>query len=213
MKGKLIAFEGVEGCGKSTQLQLLAAYLRSKGLEVVETLEPGGTPIGQQVRSLLLSPDYEIDPVTETFLFSASRREHCLQVIKPALEAGKVVITDRFYLSTMAYQAYGGNVDLADIRAMTKLATEGIEPDLWLIVDIEPEEGFRRKKGDKADRIEQKDLDFHRRVRAGFRELAEKRKSAVIIDGMADKSVVEVRIRKAVSVRLGIAEDRPTLNF
>lgn len=153
-RGPFIAFEGVDGCGKSTQVRLLAQYLRSQGMEVIETVEPGGTPVGQHIRALLLEPGNDMDALTETFLFSASRREHCRQVILPALTAGKVVITDRFYLSTMAYQAYGGDVPIRIIDQMTEWATEGLDPDLWLVVDIDTAEGRRRKTGDPADRFE-----------------------------------------------------------
>ena len=190
-----LVLDGVEGCGKSTQLRLLAEHLRSLGRDVVVTLEPGGTPVGQRVRELLLDPRYpEMTPLTEVLLFCASRAQHCHEVIRPALAAGKIVVCDRFASSTVVYQGYAGEVDPETIRRINDAATGGLEPDLLIILDLPPEAGLRRKFGDAAasgDRIEEKSLDFHRRVREGFLEYARHNGPfATVVDASADPAAV-----------------------
>ena len=174
--GLFIVLDGVEGCGKSTQIRLLADHLRAQGREVVVTVEPGGTPVGQRVRELLLDPQYpEMTPLTEVLLFCASRAQHCDEVIRPALNAGKVVVCDRFASSTIVYQGIAGDVGLAIVRAINAAATGGLEPDLLIVLDLDPAAGMRRKFGDAAasgDRIEEKSLEFHQRVRQGFLDYA-----------------------------------------
>lgn len=176
MSGAFIVLDGVEGCGKSTQSRLLAQALRAQGREVLLTHEPGGTPVGEAVRRVLLDPAYpEMTPLTEVLLFCASRAQHCEQVIAPALAAGQVVICDRFASATLAYQGYAGQVSPATIEAISSLATAGLQPDLTLILDADPLVGLRRKFGDAAasgDRIEEKSLAFHQAVREGFLTLA-----------------------------------------
>ena len=171
-----IVIDGVEGCGKSTQINLLAEHLRAQGREVVVTHEPGGAPVGERIRELLLDPEYpEMTPLTEMMLFCASRAQHCEQVIRPALEAGRIVLCDRFASSTAAYQGYAGGLGLDTVEAVNAIATGGLEPDLLIILDLDPEIGLRRKFGDDAqaaDRIEEKSLEFHRKVREGFLEYA-----------------------------------------
>lgn len=181
MKGTFITFEGGEGSGKSTQARLLAGYLKQKGYDVLATREPGGTGIGDAIRAVLLNPEYtEMGNVTELLLLAASRAQNVYERIKPGLERGAVVICDRFIDSTLAYQGYGRNFDLKLLEALNRLATGGVTPDLTILLDLPVEIGLQRAKAlDKGeakpgegDRIEQLDIEFHRRLRKGFLELA-----------------------------------------
>jgi dTMP kinase len=176
MSGLFVVLDGVEGCGKSTQSRLLAEALRVAGREVLLTHEPGGTPVGEAIRRLLLDPAYpEMTPLTEVLLFCASRAQHCEQVIAPALQAGRTVICDRFASATLAYQGFAGQVGAETVRAINGLATAGLTPALTLILDADPLLGLRRKFGDAAasgDRIEEKSLAFHQAVRDGFLQVA-----------------------------------------
>jgi dTMP kinase len=172
--GALITLEGGEGVGKSTQLGLLAGWLQRAGAEVVTLREPGGTPLGDRVRALLLDPVHEgMDARAELLLYEASRAELVASVIRPALERGAFVVCDRFADSSTAYQAYGRELPLSEVLEMNRLATGGLEPDLTLIMDLDPAEGLRRATATHgADRLEAEDAAFHRRVRAGFLTIA-----------------------------------------
>ncbi len=183
MKGTFITFEGGEGSGKSTQARLLAGYLKQAGYDVVATREPGGTGIGDAIRGILLDPELtEMGNVTELLLLAASRAQNVCERVKPALERGAVVICDRFIDSTLAYQGYGRKFDLKLLAALNRLATGGVTPDLTILLDLPVEVGLGRAKAldkgeakdGKGDRIEQEDIEFHRRLRQGFLELAEK---------------------------------------
>lgn len=169
-----ITLEGPEGSGKSTQLVLLADALRARGMDVLTTREPGGTRIGNAVRSLLLDPAYaEIDMRTEALLFSAARAQLVQQVIRPALERGQVVLCDRYVDSTLAYQGYGHSQKLEQLRQIARFATGGLQPNLTLLLDLEPRAGLLRKRaGDEWNRMEEQTLRFHERVRRGYCELA-----------------------------------------
>jgi len=169
--GRLIAFEGVEGAGKSTQLELLRRQLEGRGREVVVTREPGGTPVGERVRALLLDPEVEIHPRAEALLFAAARAELVERVIRPALERGAVVLCDRYLDSSLAYQGGARGLGRGPVEEVNRLATGGLLPDLVVLLDLDPADGLRRRQGDR-DRIEAQDLDFHRRVREAFRALA-----------------------------------------
>lgn len=184
-KGRFIVLDGVEGCGKSTQAAQLAASLRGQSIPVVLTHEPGGTAIGEGVRSLLLDPAYgEMHEITETLLFCAARAQHMLEVIVPALDSGQTVICDRFTSSTVVYQGYAGGVGIETIHLLNDIATGGVQPDLLIILDIDPAEGMRRKHADRMDRIEGRPLEFHQRVREGFiRHAASLGQRAVVVDG------------------------------
>ncbi len=180
-KGAFITFEGGEGSGKSTQARLLAGYLRNSQREVITTREPGGTPIGDAIRAILLNPDLsEMGNVTELLLLAASRAQNVHERVRPALERGSLVVCDRFTDSTLAYQGYGRDFDLELLRSLNRLATGGVFPDLTILLDIDPEIGLARAKElDKAeaeagqgDRFEQEELEFHRRLCRGFQELA-----------------------------------------
>ncbi|MDZ4655613.1 MAG: dTMP kinase [Coriobacteriia bacterium] len=174
MRGLFISFEGGEGSGKSSQIRRLAGRLEGLDLEVIVAREPGGTPAGDMIRDILLDPVHVgLDPLAELFLYEASRAHHVSAVIRPALEAGTVVLTDRFADSSYAYQGYGRALDLDMVRAMNSAATGGLTPDLTFFLDVDPAEGVAAATPGGADRLELEHLDFHERVRLGFRELAE----------------------------------------
>jgi dTMP kinase len=197
---RFIVFDGVEGCGKSTQARLLAEALQARGERVVQTLEPGGTAIGEAIRGLLLDPQFsEMHELTEAFLFCADRAQHVLEVIRPALEAGKVVVSDRYASSTMVYQGFAGGLGAEAVEVLTWYATKGTQPDLLVILDIDPAEGMRRKRGDEADRIEQKSGEFHQRVREGFVQYAEHQGNrAVVLDGDRPAEVIAAEVMELV---------------
>jgi dTMP kinase len=169
--GRLIAFEGVEGSGKSTQLELLRRVLEGRGREVVVTREPGGTPAGERVRSVLLDPEVELHPRAEALLFAAARAELVEAVIRPALERGAVVLCDRYLDSSLAYQGAARGLGQGPVEEVNRFATGGLLPDLVVLLDLDPASGLRRRAG-ALDRIEAQDLGFHRRVRQAFRDLA-----------------------------------------
>jgi len=182
MRGIFISFEGSEGSGKSTQARLLSDWLRTQGISTILTREPGGTPIGERIREVLLSPDHrEMDPITELFLYLASRRQHIKELIEPSLKEGKIVITDRFSDSTMAYQGYGRGLDLSLIESLNRTATGGLSPDLTIVLDVDVREGLSRNLGIKSDRLEIEDIEFHEKVRKGFIEIAKKEPKRVFI--------------------------------
>jgi dTMP kinase len=178
MRGVLVTVEGVEGSGKSTQCGRLAAYLAGRGLEVVQTSEPDGTPLGLRVRALFEDGPTPT-PLTQAFLFMAARQEHVSRVIAPALARGAVVISDRYADATVAYQGYGQGMDVQTVRELNLLATGGILPDLTLVLDLDPAAGMARIHGRALDAFEKMDLAFHRRVREGYLEIARADKSRV----------------------------------
>lgn len=178
MRGAFITLEGLDGCGKSTQLDMLARALAGRGCDCVVTREPGGTPLGEKIRELLLSEEsVGIAATTELFLMSAARAQHVEQVIKPAREAGRVVISDRHIDSTVAFQGYGRGLDLAMVEAVNGFATGGLLPDLTIVLDIKPEVARRRlgarPVGGWLGAVDEERAEFHRRVRDGYMKLAE----------------------------------------
>src|SRR6266508_5059740 len=181
MRGLLITFEGVEGSGKSTHCRLLADWLRSQGREVVLTSEPDGTPLGAAVRGLCEVEGLPPTPLAQTFLFMAARQQHVAQVIRPALGRGAVVISDRYADATLAYQGFGGGMDLETIRDLNALATGGVMPDLTILLDLDPAEGIRRISDRRLDAFEKMDMAFHRRVREGYLEIAHAEKNRVVV--------------------------------
>ena len=196
-----IAFEGGEGAGKSTQEQRLADHLLARGYEVVRTREPGGTPAGEAIREIVLSPAYEgLDDRAEALLFAASRGEHVARVIRPALQRGAVVVCDRYLDSSVAYQGAGRNLGMDAVRELSLWATHALLPDLTVVLDIDPEVGLARL--DSRDRLEAQPLDYHRRVRQAFLDLAAADPSRyVVIDAMQDPDVMAAQIREAVDAR------------
>lgn len=171
-KGIFITFEGPEGSGKTTQIELLRQYLSKKGKSVLVTREPGGEKIAEKIRHLLLSPKYSPMPLTELFLYSASRIQHVENVIMPALKKGKIVLCDRFSDATMAYQGYGRGISKELIKKINKFASKGLKPRLTILMDIEPGLGLKRARN--IDRMEGESLAFHRKVRQGYLALARK---------------------------------------
>ena len=203
MPGLFVAFEGGEGVGKSTQVAAAARWLRELGRDVVETREPGGTPLGTELRRLLLHPDGQIAPRAEALLYAADRAQHVDAVIRPALGAGRVVLTDRYIDSTLAYQGAGRGLD--DTRLVTGWATGGLVPDLTVLLDLDPAVGLQRA-GARAtpDRLEAASLAFHEAVRAGFLALAaEAPRRYVVLDAAADPDEVAAAVRDAIAGRLG----------
>ena len=202
--GSFITFEGPEGSGKSTQVARLAARLESQAIPVTVTREPGGTPAGERIRAVLLDPDIDsLRPETEALLFSAARTELVATVVRPALDAGRVVLCDRYADATLAYQGYGRGVPLPWLRQLNRTATSGVSPDLTVLLDLPVEEGLDRRRNDGDwNRIDAADLVFHQRVRDGYLELASmepERWCVVPAGGTADE--VAKRIA-AVAMRL-----------
>lgn len=194
-RGLFISLEGPDGSGKTTQVKLLAEYLRSAGWTVVETREPGGTVISDKIRKIILDTDnIEMTDRTEALLYAAQRAQHVEEKILPALERGEIVLTDRFADSTFVYQGLARRLKLADIVVLTKFATDGLKPDLTLLLDIKPECGERRMCGrGKKDRLEMVDEGFSERVRAGYLDLAVKEPERFrVVD--ADHSVDEIHL-------------------
>lgn len=173
-----ITFEGTEGSGKTTQQRLVAEALRANGRTVVITKEPGGTPLADRIRAILLDSANVIDPIAEVFLFAASRRQHMTEVIEPALKRGEVVLCDRYADSTLAYQGFGRLIDLDRLRVLNDWATDALVPNVTLLFDLPEETGLRRAVSRNADapqdegRFEAEDLRFHRRVREGYLAMA-----------------------------------------
>lgn len=201
MKGFFISLEGIEGTGKSTQTLLLTEYLQQRGRIVVRTAEPGGTAISLKIRELLLSLDSrEMDPVTELLLYNAARVQHIREVIGPALARGEIVISDRFSDSTLAYQGHGRGIDRRMIDALDAIATNGMRPDLTLLLDIDVETGLQRNREiNKRDRLELEDIAFHEKVRKGFLEIAAREHKRIrIIDCNGSIESIHGKITDAV---------------
>lgn len=193
MKGLFITFEGSEGAGKSTQARLLAEWLRAKGREVVLTREPGGTRLGQAIRGLLLHQDH-MCAEAEYLLYSADRAEHMQTLIRPALQQGQVVLCDRWLDSSLAYQGYGRGLDLRWLRAVAQGATQGIRPHKTFLFDLPPEVGLERFEG--RDRLEREPLEFHRRVRQGYLELARAEPERfVVLDATQPLEALQAQLR------------------
>lgn len=198
MQGGLITVEGVEGVGKTTQLRLLAEWLRARGRRVRETAEPDGTRLGEGLRALFTTTPSP-EPLAEALLFAAARRQHVVEVIRPALAAGEIVLSDRFADATLAYQGYGRGVPLATIEALNQLATEGLRPDLTLLLDLDVAAGLARLGGRALDPFEALGLDFHERVRKGYLELAAREPDRfVVIDAARRPEEIQAVIREAV---------------
>jgi dTMP kinase len=180
----LVTFEGVEGCGKSTQLSMAAARLRERGHRVVETREPGGTSVGERLRAILMDPEEKsLDPVTEWLLLEADRRQHVLEVLRPAVASGAFVLCDRYSDSTEAYQRAGRGLDAEAVHRVDEIARDGLRPDLTLLYDMDPERGLARarERDGRVGRFESADLAFHRTVRAAYLDLARREPERVVL--------------------------------
>lgn len=201
-----ITFEGSEGCGKSTQIQLLAEFLQQKQYKVLLTREPGGTVIGEQIREILAKRENTMMELrTEILLFQASRAQLVEELIKPHLANSYIVLCDRYADSTIAYQGYGyRNIELTTLRSLIDFATDGLKPDLTILLDLDVEIGLRRREhGGQVNRLDTYDLDFYRRVRAGYLEMARQEASRwVIVNGAQPLLYVQNDVRQCVMQRL-----------
>jgi dTMP kinase len=211
----LITLEGIEGCGKSTHLRLLSDWLTERGVAHLVTREPGGTGIGEEIRRLLLNPQgEEIEALCELFLYLADRRQHVVRLLEPRLKRGELILCDRFTDATLAYQGWGRGLELEMLRGLNDLATGGLIPDLTLLFDCPPEAGLaraRRRAEDllegvsREDRFEREELDFHRRVRHGYLELAAADPERFrVIDSSPQVGEVQERVVLAVAPLLGL---------
>lgn len=185
MTGIFITFEGIDGCGKTTQMNLLAEYLKSKGVEVVITREPGSKGIGEKIREILLNYDGEVSSNCESFLFLADRAQHIDMLVKPAIESGKIVLCDRHIDSTVAYQGYGRGLDLERIKMLNNLATSGLKPNLTFVFDIDVETALTRV-GKSQDRMESAGIEFFEKTRRGYLEIAKQEPDRVKVINSKD---------------------------
>lgn len=200
-----ITLEGPEGSGKTSHIPYLVEYLREKGHTVFPTREPGGTSISEQIRDILHDlKNAEMHPRTETLLYQAARAQIVEQVIKPRLNDGVIVISDRYYDSTIAYQGYGHQQDLEHVRALVKYATGGLVPDLTVLLDLDVEVGLKRKKkGDEWNRMDAYTVEFHRRVRAGYLEMVKQEPNRwVVVDAERKWGDVQEELRKVIEGKL-----------
>ncbi len=212
MPGLFVTFEGGEGSGKSTQVARLAARLRALGIDPLITREPGGTPVAEGVRALLLDPDRRPVPLAEALLMEASRAQLVATVLKPALDAGRVCICDRYADSTLAYQGAGRGIDSSLLEQWNHAATQGLRPDVTLLFDVDPTLGLRRRQEapGATNRLDREPTDFHERVRARYLELARNEPSRwVIFDASLHPDELEAQVWEAVIARLP-AEARPS---
>ncbi|MCX6055196.1 MAG: dTMP kinase [Chloroflexi bacterium] len=197
-----ITLEGPEGSGKSMQMGQLAKYIRNQGFQVLTTREPGGTFIGDQIRNVIMRMDNTMmNPRTEILLFCAARAQIVSEVIRPNLKNGNVVISDRYADSTMAYQGYGHGLDLVDLKKILEFTTGGLKPDLTLLLDVDVEEGLKRRKvgGGEWNRLDAQQLEFHKRVRLGYLEIVKSEPSRWrIIDASQSPQSVQTEMQKAV---------------
>lgn len=202
-----ITLEGPEGSGKSTQITRLVQRLLDRGVQALQTREPGGTAIGDQVRDILMNlENTSMHPTTEILLFSASRAQHVHECIKPHLEKGVVVLCDRYYHSTLAYQGYGHGLDLEALQQITRFATSGLDPDLVLLLDIPSKAGLQRRRTDgNWNRMDDYKLAFHQRVRQGYLTMAGSDPERwVVIDASCSVDEVEKAVWKVVKSRLDL---------
>ena len=200
MKGLFIVMESPDGSVKTTQIKLLEQYLKEAGYECLITREPGGTVIGEEVRELILNPEYkEMSPVTEMLLYAASRAQLVHEVIGPALEAGRIVISDRFVDSSIVYQGIARNLGISTVAAVNAPGIGIYRPDGIFFIDLSEAEGIRRKKNQKKlDRMEQESIDFHHLVSEGYRKVLAERPEVIKIDGGKDIDVIQKKIRNHV---------------
>ena len=206
MAGSFIVFEGGEGAGKSTQEELLAQWLQAQARTVVRTREPGGTPAGEAIRTVLLSNEYAgLTDRAEALLFAAARGEHAAQVIRPALEADAIVVCDRYLDSSVAYQGYGRDLGAEYVKNLSLWATQDLVPDLTVLLDVDPAVGLSRVQS--PDRLESEPIEYHQRVRKAFIEISKADPTRyMVIDANQSKDVIAEQIRARVAELLGIED-------
>ncbi len=206
-----ITLEGPEGSGKTSHIPYLVEYLREKGYTVFPTREPGGTSISEQIREILHDlKNAEMHPRTETLLYQAARAQIVEQVIRPRLEAGEIVLSDRYYDSTIAYQGYGHQQNLDEVRALVKYATGGLTPDLTILLDLDVEVGLKRKtqNGMEWNRLDAYTVEFHQRVRKGYLELVKAEpKRWVVVDASQSWDKVQENLREKILTRLTFSKE------
>ena len=208
-KGFLVSLEGPEGAGKTSIREALIPILEDRGIEVLSTREPGGVLIGEKIREVILDPSHtEMDPKTELLLYIASRRQHLVEKVLPALAAGKLVIMDRFIDSSVAYQGFGRGLDIDAIDWLNQFATDGLKPDLTLYFDIEVEEGLARIAANsdrEINRLDMEGLDLHRKVRQGYLSLLEKEADRIVkIDASLPLDQVIANTQQLLFDRMGL---------
>lgn len=197
--GTFISLEGPEGAGKTTQLKLLTTFLRDEKIEHVITRDPGGTSLGKPIRRILLSTDSVISPTAELLLYEADRAQNVSEIIMPALQAGKLVLCDRYIDSTMAYQGYGRKIDFELINTLNKIATGGLMPEMTILFDIDSSSGLARLHPGGHDRLEREAIEFHQSVRGGYLELSKQQPDRWrVIDASAAMSKVQDELRRLV---------------
>ena len=203
-RGMFISLEGVEGCGKSTQAELLTEHIAELGHPVIRTHEPGGTPIAEEIREILLEPrNSEMKHITELLLYLAARAQHVAQLILPALDEGKVVVCERFSDATFAYQGYARGLDLGHLKRVNEMATGGLEPDLTLLLDLDAETGLSRKQHDQRDCLENESANFHNKVREAYLTIARQSPERVqVIDAKRPIEDIHLSIKECVDQRL-----------
>ena len=200
MRGVFLAFEGVEGSGKSTQAERLSDRLKKLGVECILSREPGGTPIGERIRDILLDPECgSMHGLTELYLYLASRNQHVREKVLPSLESGTTVILDRFAASSVAYQGHGRHIGARVVSRLNKLATAALKPDLTILVDVPVRVGIERKRDTSLDRLERERVEFHERVRTGYLQMAKRApKHIKLLDGTRTADELEADISRLV---------------
>ena len=194
-----VSFEGIDKSGKTTQTSLLAQYLKERGYRVVKTSEPGGTRLGTKIKEILLSPSHpKMSKISELLLYLADRAEHVEKIVKPALAQGKIVISDRFADASLAYQGYGRGLEIAWIEELNRMVTQGTLPDITFLLDVNP--SLARQRGEKKDRMEKEEMNFHQRVYQGYLELAKSHSERIkVVPGEETPEIVNLTIRKILS--------------
>ena len=208
MRGTFITFEGIDGSGKSTQLRMLASKLLGNGFDILTTCEPGGTPLGRRLREAFLETEESVDPLAELLLFAADRAQHVHFLVKPKLEEGKIVISDRYSDATFAYQGAGRGFAQTTVKQVIKLATDGLKPDLTLFFDLSIEQAFSRTKnrsetGEQKNRMDSETAEFYERVREAYLEIARKEpKRFRIVDASCSVEETHAQVSEIVTTFL-----------
>lgn len=201
MKGKFIVLEGPDRCGKSTQAKLLYNFFLEHGCDAVLTREPGGTPTAEKIRQIVLEPGLDVRPMAELLLYEASRSQHTQEKIIPALQEGKVVICERYTMSSCAYQGYARGIDLNIINTLNDIATMGLKPDLTLVFLMSDKYFSSRGEYLFSDRLEREDMEFRKNMRQGYKNLVEKTENAYLIDADADVDAIRARVIELLKER------------